>query len=290
MKAGVAAMIFAARAILENDIVLKGNVQVETTIEEEDGGVGGVLYMRTVMPKTDAAFVPEPSTFTVSIASAGVMYFRVIVKGVPALAAHAHLGVNSVEKMIPVIAAIRELHRERQSMISYAPAETDPRMKGRATAINIGTISAGDWPSTVPGSCTIECRIGFPPGETNEEVMKQVEDAVRSVAKEDSWLKENPPIVEWFGWNARPHELDTRNEFVQLVKRSVTAVAGYDPPFIGGSAGLDTRYFVHNGTPAITCGPHVERIHSFDESVNIESTVLTSKIIAKTIIDWCGAA
>lgn len=42
MKAGVAAMIFAVKAIQENGITLKGDLQIETTIEEEDGGVGGV--------------------------------------------------------------------------------------------------------------------------------------------------------------------------------------------------------------------------------------------------------
>jgi len=290
MKAGVAAMLFAVKAIQENEIKLKGDVQVETTIEEEDGGVGGVLYMRTVRPKTDAAFVPEPSAHTITVASAGVMYFRVIALGVPAHAATAHFGVNSIQKMMPIAKAIQALHEDRQARISYEYAETDPRMKGRATTINIGIIKAGDWPSTVPGSCMIECRIGFPPGETNEDVMKQVEDAVKRAAEEDDWLKENPPIIEWFGWKARPHEIDPNNDFVQLVRRSVNELVGHETAFIGGSAGLDTRFFVHNGIPALTCGPLAERIHSFDEVVNIESTIVTSQIIAKTLLDWCKQA
>ncbi|MFW9787418.1 MAG: ArgE/DapE family deacylase [Candidatus Thorarchaeota archaeon] len=290
MKAGVAAMLFAVKALQANGIKLKGDVQVETTIEEEDGGVGGVLYMRTIQPKTDAAFVPEPSTLTITVASAGVMYFRVIAPGIPAHAARAHVGVNAIQKMMPIISAIQTLHEERQARIHYSFAETDPNNIGRATTINIGTINAGDWPSTVPGSCIIECRIGFPPGETNEEVMKEVEEAVKRAANEDTWLKENQPIVEWFGWRARPHELKPTNEFVQLVKQSVIDVVGHETAFIGGSAGLDTRYFVHNGTPAVTCGPHAERIHSFDEVVNIESIVVTSQIIAKTLLEWCGVS
>ena len=290
MKAGVAAMIFAVKAIQTAGITLKGDVQVETTIEEEDGGVGGVLYMRTVKPKTDAAFVPEPSTLTITVASAGVMYFRVIVPGLPAHAARAHFGVNAIQKMMPIIEAIQNLHKDRQARIHYKYAETDPNNIGRSTTINIGTIKAGDWPSTVPGSCTIDCRIGFPPGETNEEVMKQVEEVVMDAAKKDNWLKDNHPIIEWFGWKARPHELDPSNEFVQHVRQSVIDIVGHETGYIGGSAGLDTRYFVHNGTPALTCGPHAERIHSFDEVVNIESTVVTSQIIAKTLLDWCKLA
>ncbi|MFX0055005.1 MAG: ArgE/DapE family deacylase [Promethearchaeota archaeon] len=288
MKAGVAAMIFAVQALQENGIRLKGDVQVETTIEEEDGGVGGVFYMRTVRPKTDAAFVPEPTNLMITLASAGVMYFRVTVPGMPAHAATAHFGVNAVQKMIPVINAIQKLHEARQARIRYSYAETDSRMKGRATTINIGVIRAGDWPSTVPGTCTIECRIGFPPGETREEVIKQVEDAVSKATEGDEWLRNNPPVVEWFGWKARPHELDANNDFVQLVKQSVIHVAGRVPDFVGGSAGLDTRFFVHHGVPALTCGPLAERIHSFDEIVSVESIVQTSQIIAKTMLEWCG--
>jgi acetylornithine deacetylase len=288
MKAGIAAMIFAVMALQENGIKLKGDVQVETTIEEEDGGVGGVLYMRTVRPKTDAAFVPEPGNLAISLASAGVMYFRVVVRGIPAHAATAHFGVNAVQKMMPIINAIQALHESRQARISYSHAEADPRMKGRATTINIGVISAGDWPSTVPAECTIDCRIGFPPGETREEVMKQVEDAIKNAAQGDEWLKENRPVVEWFGWKARPHELDPKNDFVQLVRQNVIDVANREPVFMGGSAGLDTRFFVHHEIPALTCGPYAERIHSFDEIVSIESMVQTSQVIAKTMIEWCG--
>ncbi|MFW9968006.1 MAG: ArgE/DapE family deacylase [Candidatus Thorarchaeota archaeon] len=288
MKAGVAAMIFAVRALQENDIRLKGDVQIETTIEEEDGGVGGVLYMRTIRPKTDAAFVPEPTNLEITVASAGVMYFRVTTLGVPAHAATAHFGVNAAQKMIPIMEAIQKLHETRQATISYGFAESDPKMKGKATTINIGVIRAGDWPSTVPGSCIIECRIGFPPGESREEVMLQVENAVRNAAEADEWLRENPPVVDWFGWKARPHELDPNNEFVQLVKHNVMDVAGREPMFVGGSAGLDTRFFVHNGVPAMTCGPLAERIHSFDEVVDIQTIVMTSQVIAKTLISWCG--
>jgi acetylornithine deacetylase len=288
MKAGVAAMIFAVKAIQANSITLKGDVQIETTIEEEDGGVGGVLYIRTIRPKTDAALIPEPSNLTISVASAGIMYFRVTVSGVPAHAATAHFGVNAIQKMMVVIEAIQKLHEARQAKISYSFAESDPRMIGKATTINVGVIKSGDWPSTVPGSCVIECRIGFPPGETREEVMTQVENAVRKAAEEDEWLKDNHPLVEWFGWKARPHELDPNNEFVQLVRQNVINVAGREPMFVGGSAGLDTRFFVHHGVPAVTCGPFAQRIHSFDEIVSIDSVVQTSQVIASTLLGWCG--
>ncbi|MHA1961435.1 MAG: ArgE/DapE family deacylase [Candidatus Thorarchaeota archaeon] len=290
MKAGVAALLVVLQALTETRTQLKGDVFFETTIEEEDGGVGGNLYMRMVTPKADAAIIPEPTSLFVSVASAGVMYFRVVVPGVPAHAATAHFGINAVEKMLPIVQALTELNKHRQSIIHYPYAETDPSMKGRATTINVGTIGAGDWPSTVPGSCTIECRVGWPPGETRDQVREQIEDAIRKAAEQDEWLKDNLPEIEWFGWNARPHEQDPEDPFVQLLTENIVKVACVTPTFYGGAAGLDTRYFVHNGTPAVTFGPNAERIHSNDERVSIESIVKTVEVIAATVLDWCGVA
>lgn len=289
MKAGLAANIMAAQAFIETGTKLKGDVFLESTIEEEDGGVGGVLYMRNTQPKYDAAIIPEPLDHAIGIASAGVMYFRLTVIGVPAHAATAHFGVNAVIKMVPVINALNELHKNRQKTISYEYAEQHESMKGRSTTINIGIIQSGDWPSTVPAECTIECRIGWPPGESREQVRNQVENAIRDVSMSDPWLSKNPPVVEWFGWNARPHEMDINHPFTQLMVEESKAILKEEPVYIGGAAGLDARYFVHSGIPAITFGPRAERIHSYDEYVDIESTVKVVEVMVATMLRHCNS-
>ncbi|MFX0082523.1 MAG: ArgE/DapE family deacylase [Candidatus Hodarchaeota archaeon] len=288
MKAGVASMIFALQALKETKTQLKGDVFIETTIDEEDGGIGGNLYMRLTQPKPDAAIIPEPSGYAISIASAGVMYFRVIVTGIPAHAATAHYGVNAIIKMVPIIEALKSLNEERQKTISYKYAEVDPRMKGKATTLNIGVINSGDWPSTVPALCILECRIGFPPGETRESVMNQIERTIQNTVNKDKWLKDNPPKIEWYGWKARPHEQDPEDPFVKLVDRKIQEFSGIKPVYSGGTAGLDARFFVNNGVPAISFGPLAERIHSIDERVSINSTLKTTEVLIGTIIDWCG--
>ncbi|MHA2009322.1 MAG: ArgE/DapE family deacylase [Promethearchaeota archaeon] len=288
MKAGVAAIIFVLQAFIETKTLLNGDVLIETTIDEEDGGIGGNLYMRLTQPKTDAAIITEPTGLTLGIASAGVMYFRVTVRGIPAHAANAHYGVNSIVKMVPIINALKSLNEKRQKEISYEFVEIEPSMKGRATTLNIGVIKAGDWPSTVPAECILECRIGFPPGETREMVMNQIENTIREVAKKDPWLKENPPQIEWFGWKAKPHEQNPEHPFVKLLEKNVQKSTEIPPSYRGGSAGLDARFFVNHGIPAITIGPFGERAHSIDERVSISSTLKTTEIIISTIIDWCG--
>lgn len=290
MKAGVASIIFAVQALKETQTELKGDVYIETTIEEEDGGIGGSLYLRLTQPKVDAAIITEPSGNNIGIAGAGVMYFRVIVTGIPAHAATAHFGVNAIVKMVPIIEALKTLNKNRQEKISYKYAETfDPRMKGKATTLNIGVINAGDWPSTVPALCVLECRIGFPPGETQEMVINQIEKTILNAANKDVWLKEHPPKVEWFGWKAKPHEQNPEHPFVKLLDKNIRQIAGIEPVYFGGSAGLDTRFFVHHNIPTVMFGPSSENNHSIDERVSISSTVKTTEILIGTIMDWCGA-
>ena len=287
MKAGVASIIFALQALKETNTKLKGDVFIETTIEEEDGGIGGCLFMRLTQPKADAAIIPEPGGYAISIASAGVMYFRVIVTGIPAHAATAHYGVNAIVKMVPLIEALKSLNKKRQKKIRYQYAEVDPSMKGKATTLNIGVINAGDWPSTVPAVCILECRIGFPPGETRKMVIDQIENTIQNAGNKDEWLREHPPKIEWFGWMARPHEQDPKHPFVKILEANIKQFTEETPVYIGGSAGLDARFFVHHGTPAISFGPYGEKFHSIDERVSISSTLKTTEIIISTIMDWC---
>jgi acetylornithine deacetylase len=290
MKGGVASMLYALKSVQEAGISLKGDVTIATTIEEEDGGVGGTLATILKGYRADAAINPEPTEgCEIGIASAGVMYFRVRVLGKPAHAATAHFGVNAIGKILKIHGALTQLNRERQVRIKYAPAETYPSMKGRVTTINIGKISGGDWPSTVAGWAELEARVGWPPGEELEEVKDEIERTVERVAKRDAWLKEHPPIIEWFGWRAEPHEQDTNHPFVKAVAKVVRQVTGRKPAFVGGAAGLDTRFFVRYGNvPAVTLGPRGFNLHSTDECVDLDSVVETAKVIALIMVNWCG--
>ena len=119
-------------------------------------------------------------------------------------------------------------------------------------------------------------------------VMDQIEHTIQDTASKDEWLRENPPKIEWFGWKARPHELDPNHPFVKVLESNIKKFTEEIPIYTGGSAGLDARLFVHHGTPAISFGPYGEKIHSTDERVSISSTLKTTEIIISTIIDWCG--
>lgn len=290
MKGGIAAMIYALQSIQEVGVQLKGDVILETTIEEEDGGIGGALATILRGYTADAAIITEPSDVKfIKVASGGVLYFRVKVRGKAAHAAFAHKGVNAIDKAIKIYKELMQLNKERQSRIEYPLAERyDPSLKGHVTTLNVGVIRGGDWPSTVPSSTELECRIGWPPGERISDIKKQIEDAINKAIRYDPWLRENPPILEWFGWQAEPSEQNIDHPLVRTIEKNVEKVTGESVSFCGGYAGLDTRHFIAHNIPAVAYGPRGGHMHAADEYVEINSVIDVTKILALSILDWCG--
>lgn len=293
MKGGVAANIFAVEVLRDLGVELDGDVIVESTIDEEAGGTGGALSALERGYQPDAAIITEPYHVpNIGVASAGAMYFEISVPGKAAHAAHGFAGVNAINKATKIVEALDELDKDRKARISFPPAVNQyPDAEGEVTNLNVGIFDSGDWPSTVPPEATIECRIGWPPGETREEVREEVVEAIGSVVSDDEWLSTHNPEIEWFGWNSNPHYLDTEHEFPQLAKRTAAEVCGQTGEWTGGLAGLDERFYVnYYDIPAPSVGPRGGNVHGADEYVEIDSLVEVAQIVALTTMEWCGSA
>jgi acetylornithine deacetylase len=287
MKGGIVAMIYAVKAIQELEIPINGKVLVESTIEEEDGGIGGALATLLRGYTGNFSINPEPSGLDFYVASAGVLYFKIRVKGRPAHAKEAHKGVNAIDKIWLIYKALKELNEERQRRIVFPPAEEcEPDVKGHVTTLNIGMISGGDWPSTVPAWAEIMCRIGWPPGESIREIESQILDRLKEVSRRDPWLRENPPEYCTIGWRAEPSMVNTSDPFVSKLSDLAFKVTGRRPRFRGGTAGLDTRFFINDfNIPSVGYGPIAHNIHGINEFVELDSVIQVAKVIALAIVE-----
>ena len=291
MKGGLAATLIAMEALDSLGIELGGDLLFQSTIEEEDGGVGGALSALERGYVPDAAVIAEPFDLpNVGIASAGVMYFRVVVPGKSVHAAWGHEGVNAIGNAATVYGALEALDAERKGRIDYEPAyRANPSLQGNVTNLNIGTIEAGDWPSTLPSRAVLEGRIGWPPGESRAEVRSQVEATVAEAAANDEWLADHPPTVEWFGWQAEPHEVATDCEIASLARRVAEAVTGRSGSFVGGNAGLDERFYeLYYDVAAVSVGPTGANLHGADEHTTVPSLLETATTIASIAVEYCG--
>jgi acetylornithine deacetylase len=291
MKCGIAAMTMAVRCLQELGIKLKGDVMLETLIEEEDGGVGGAFASVLHGYTADGCINTEPMGPTsVTLGCVGTSYFRVTVPGVTAHAARAHEGVNAIGKALKVYNALVDLNEYRQKTIRNPLFEAALGMAGHATTLNIGSLRCGDWPSTVAGWCTFECRISIPTNETLEHMQKQVQDTVKGVQNLDPFLKDREPIkVEWFGWRARPSVLEAEHPLPQMVKRIAEDITGQQIQMSAATGSCDDRHWrLYGNTPAIMYGPAGVMVHGIDEYCDLKSLPIVTKVLALSLLDWCG--
>lgn len=285
MKAGLLANFFALKAILQAGLRPKGKVMLQSVIDEEAGGAGGTLACLMGGYSADAIICTEPHNLNLTISHVGVNYFRVRVQGKISHAALAHLGVNAIGKMYLIYQALIDLDEKRGREIRFPLYE---KGSGRSCHLSIGTMKAGDWPSTVAGSAEMECRIGYIPGEKMVDIKKLVERTVQEAAGKDPWLKEHPPKVEWFGWQTKPWYQDPQHPFVQTLKGALESTLGRNAEIIGRTGGIDSRFSQYFNMAAACTGPKAGGIHGFDEYVEIASVVQVTQALATTILRWCG--
>src|SRR5699024_6628758 len=182
MKSGLIANWFALKTLIDLDYPIKGDVQLHCVLEEESGGGGGALACMEEGFLTDGYISSEPHNLQMTISHAGVMYFRIKVKGKTAHAGLAHEGVNAISKMYKVYNALEELSEWRAENIRFKLYEQG---SGQAVHLNLGTLQAGDWVSTVPGEAVLESRMSFIPGETRADMKKLINDTVQKAIAGD---------------------------------------------------------------------------------------------------------
>lgn len=286
MKAGIAAMLLAVEAVRATGVTLRGDVILETVIEEECTGNGALACALRGL-QADAAIVPEPHGLRASHATVGVIWFRIHTRGRASHVLAADSAVNAIEKMYPVLTALRELEEalnaeERHPLYRQHPHPIN---------LNVGIIRGGDWPSTVPSECTIECRLSCQPGITIEETQARVRAAVEAATKRDFWLQENPPGLEFFGFRAEPSVVDPDDPAMQMLAHCHESVTGEALEFDAGTATTDQRFFLNTlNMPATSYGPVGENIHAGEERVLVPSIAQTARVLALYLLRWCGVA
>lgn len=287
MKSGVAAMIYAVRSIREAGVELAGDLSLETVIEEECTG-NGTLAARARGYKADAAIIPEPLGQTALEAQVGVMWARITVRGKGAHAERASESVNAILKTYPLITAVKELEEQVNN-----PEHRIPHFEGNPHPLNynIGIIQGGDWTSSVPEECTFEVRISAYPGQDLADIQARFKSHLLEAARTDPWLSENPPEISFYAFRAEGCTVDRNEPLFSSLREQHLSVMDKDLEFFSFTGTTDVRFFnLYHDTPATCYGPIGANLHAPDEWVDLKSVKDVTKVLALTIIDWCGVA
>jgi acetylornithine deacetylase len=284
MKSGIAAMIFAFKAIKESGVSLGADLLLQTVIEEECTG-NGALAVLDKGYLAEGALIPEPFGLQAVISQVGVIWVRVRVLGSGAHVERADRAVNAIEKAYILINALKEY----RDYINNKPKHKDFQHIPHPLNVNIGIIRSGDWPSNVPAECIFEARIGFYPGQDPQYIKEEVKNWLLNASRQDDWLRQVEPEITFYGFHAEGVSLNKNQEIFQVLKKAHERVTNTEMNFCSITATTDIRHYnLYYGIPATCYGPIGANMHGADEWVSLPSVKTVTKTYAAFIMEWCG--
>jgi succinyl-diaminopimelate desuccinylase len=262
MKAGVAAIMLAARTFSKR-LERTPGVVIVLTAAEENGCIGSQhLAASGILGKAGAMVVGEPTANYPYIGHKGSLKFHATFKGVSAHGSMPHLGDNAIYKAARVVARLEE----------FDFRATPHAVMGKPT-MNVGTMAGGSGVNMVPDTATIGVDIRTVPGMDHAALVERLRALLGEGAEMDVFSN-LPPV-----WTPPQQEWIAR--VFEICKAHEPRTAAY----MTDAANLLKAYA---GAPTVVLGPgEPEMAHQTDEWCSMERIRQSVAIYEAIIKDWC---
>ncbi len=281
MKSGFAVGMLALGALRQvaPDLFAKKRLGFVAVIEEECTGNGTLRSITDHGVVADEVVLLEPTGLGLLAGGVGVLWADITVSSP---AGHAHAAgsrASALDLALGLVARLKEWSQELRL------SEPEPGMAGASDpyVVSVGTLSAGDWISTVPSEARIGVRIGFPRAWTAEQAEQRLRYAVACHAARSPFAVQ--PVVSFTGFRARGYLLDDGNALIRDLSEAHRSAHGRAAEsFMLGST-TDARIYLNEfGIPAVCYGATAHAIHGVDESVELDSIVAAARTLARFIL------
>jgi len=286
MKSGLAAMAMAIRMLHEAGYRPGGDVILQFVVDEERTGLGTLACVQRGYV-ADGGICCETSDLQVMPACIGRLWFTISLRGKPAGISARWDSVSAIDKGVKVVQAVEDLERMRIEDLVH-PLYPDNR---GALPCAITMFQAGTFPSITPENAILRGSMGLMPYEDLDAVETQLRRQLETMAQADPWLRHHPPIVtSEGGYRAAGAEIPVEHPIVGVLQSAVRQVTGKSATLGGRMGAADSRFLIRNGkTPTAIFGPGVTaQMHATDENVPIDNLITATKVLALSIVRWCG--
>jgi succinyl-diaminopimelate desuccinylase len=278
MKSGLAAMIYAAKAVRDGGFLRNGRIGLVFVPDEETAGPRGSRFLadQGLLGKNGIGMLtPEPTGGVVWNANRGAITLKVTVKGKSAHVGRQQEGVNAFERMLVVAQAFADLKKEVEARSTAF--RIGPDAMRRSILMLGGRVEAGTNFNVVPDSCsfTVDRRIN--PEEDFEEE-KQRLFALLDRARADGAGIEVQTLQE-----GRSCGVPEDGPLARALAGSIERVTGRPPQFEMCPGLLEIRFYAERGIPAFAYGPGLLTVsHGPNEFVPIDRIVQCAQVYALT--------
>lgn len=271
MKGGLAAIMLAVEKAVGAGLK---DFEISFVPDEEIGGETGAGYLaRSGKVKAPWVVIAEGSgEDNIWIGHRGLVWFLVEVFGKQAHGSTPWLGLNAFEGAVYIANRLQEYIRSASSRVSKYEFD-DPR--GASPTVTMGGEVRGSVKTNVvPGYFAFSVDRRVIPEESLESVRKEFLEFVESVSKEI------PHRIEIKVVNmSEAVVVEPTHPLVETLSSAVESVLGRRPRKTVCIGGLDARFFVKTGIPAVTYGPGpIGVAHAPDEYVEIRQVTDVAEV------------
>jgi len=275
-KGQLAAILVCLKILKENNINLKGDLQIAALADEEAMSETGIDYgmeylLKNKLVNADFAIVPDigGEMKDIDVAEKGRVGFAVKAIGKQAHASCPEAGINAINNMAEF------LIRLKQHKFQYTPHKLLD-----AYTINVGEISGGAAPNIVPGTCNINIDFRMVPGQTPEAVQQELMQL-----SENLDAKFEIKITNL----ALPHETDPNSPLVTTIQDICQEIRDIRPMPMGMGGGTYAKQLnLHNIEAVGFSTGNGAAMHVANEFASISEHLDFAKVLAMVSIELLG--
>lgn len=296
MKSGLAGILFAVKLLAQNNIKLDGNIKLHVVSDEETGGDFGTKWILDSGYGDDAyaCLVAEPTSYSnCEVGQKGSLWIHLKSYGKSAHGSIGqYVGENAITKIMKVLSRIEKMSEiegkfDKSQLQVLRDSKTIAKGALKAegvenvidhVAVNIGTIKGGIKTNMVPDFCEAAVDIRMPIGVKADDIKAEVKNIIDDL--------DLTGIEYDFNWNSDANYTDVEEDIVKSAVNNAEKIWNKEVLPAYQWASSDARYYRYKNIPTIQYGPaNTEGIHSYNENVDIEDIINSTKVYIGIIID-----
>jgi len=290
-KCDFSTFTYALRAVEalrdQQQLALKGNVELHFTYDEEFGGEKGPGWLLDKGVTKPDLMIAAGFSYQVVTAHNGCLQMEVTVHGKMAHAAIPETGVDALQAAVHILNNLYAQNKRYQHITSKVEGINHPYL-------NVGRIEGGTNTNVVPGTVSFKLDRRMIPEENPQEVEANIRDVIAQAVTEFNQGRAKDAQVSidikrlLMAHAMKP--LAGNAPLVQAIQQHGGDIFGEPIPAMGTPLYTDVRLYVEKGIPGVIYGAgprtvlesHAKRA---DERLNLEDLRKATKVISRTLLD-----
>ncbi len=274
MKASLAAMLAATKALVDANIPLRGDLLITGVADEEHSSVGTEGLVKEF--SADAAIVTEPTDMHLCRAHRGFIWFEVEVFG---RAAHGSRYAEGIDANMRMGRFLAELDKLEQELLARKPHPL-----AGPPSLHASLLQGGTEISTYADYAKVTIERRTVPGESVDVAQAEIHEIIDRLTAQDESFKAKVTA----SFSREPFEVAQDAIIVEMLDKALDVRLGHHPAHTGQTFWTDAALLSDAGMETVLVGPIGFGLHSAEEWVEMASVVDLAFVLAETAIKYCG--